>query len=240
MISIKHGLYFCDEHHILGNGNFLAAAVPSGHPQSDLAHVGSAPARERQKSGHMESAKLCCRSHFAAGLKLQDCSGGQQCATPKEFSLLRQSLVRIPPLWLLTKKKSIRCFKRAMRRPEEVRQRNPRISVLRQPNPTHQQRPIPLLRRVNAVNNCQAAALHFQATKTLQSLTSSGISNSTDSDQRLSRSRSPIGQIVTISCAFGGMWCCREVPQECASRITSGCFAGTTGCRYRQWPFRSP
>ena len=30
---------------------------------------------ERQKSGHMESAKLCCRSHLAAELKLQD-SGG--------------------------------------------------------------------------------------------------------------------------------------------------------------------
>src|SRR6516165_3708528 len=82
-------------------------------------------------------------------------------------------------------------------RPEEVRQRNRRIAVLRQPNATHQQRPIPLLRRVNAFNNCQAASLHFQATKTLQSLTPSGISHSTDSDQRLSRSRSPIGQIVT-------------------------------------------
>src|SRR6516225_11705933 len=59
---------------------------------------------ERQKSGHMESAKLCCRSHLAAELKLQDSrgGGGQQCATPKEFSSLRQSLVRVPPPWLLT------------------------------------------------------------------------------------------------------------------------------------------
>ena len=56
--------------------------------------------------GHMESAKLCCRSHLAAELKLEDWSGEQQCATPKEFSLLRQSLVRIPPPQLLTKKKS--------------------------------------------------------------------------------------------------------------------------------------
>src|SRR6516225_10217267 len=31
---------------------------------------------ERQKSGHMESAKLCCRSHLAAELKLHDCPGG--------------------------------------------------------------------------------------------------------------------------------------------------------------------
>ena len=30
---------------------------------------------KRQKSGHMESAKLCCRSHLAAELKLQDWSG---------------------------------------------------------------------------------------------------------------------------------------------------------------------
>jgi hypothetical protein len=28
-------------------------------------------ARERHKSGHMESAKLCCPSHLAAELKLQ-------------------------------------------------------------------------------------------------------------------------------------------------------------------------
>jgi hypothetical protein len=61
----------------------------------------------------MESAKLCCGSHLAAELKLQDWRGRQQCATPKEFSSLRQSLVRIPPPWLLTKKKSIR--------PEEIR-----------------------------------------------------------------------------------------------------------------------
>src|SRR6516165_594848 len=61
----------------------------------------------------MESAKLCCGSHLAAELKLQDWRGRQQCATPKEFSSLRQSLVRIPPPWLLTKKKSMR--------PEEIR-----------------------------------------------------------------------------------------------------------------------
>ena len=163
---------------------------------------------ERQKSGHMESAKLCCRSHLAAELKLQDSrGGGQQCATPKEFSSLRQSLVRVPPPWLLTKKKSVR---RLRIRPEEVRQRNRRIVALRQPNPTHQQRPVPVtpLRRGNALkvvvrylssNNCQAAALHFQATKTLDSLPPPGISHSTD--QRLSRSRSSgDGQIVDWLC----------------------------------------
>ena len=146
-------------------------------------------ARERQKSGHTESAKLCCGSHLAAELKPQDWAGEQQCATPKEFSLLRQSLVRIPPPWLLTKKKSI---------PEEVRQRNRRIAVLRQPKPTRQQRPVPVtpLRRGNALkmvvryltsNNCQAAALHFQATKTLESLPPPGIPHSTTQprDQRL-------------------------------------------------------
>ena len=153
------------------------------------------PRRERQKSGHMESAKLCCGSHLAAELKLQHWPGMQQCATPKEFSLLRQSLVHIPPPWLLTKKKSVR---RLRIRPEEVRQRNRRIVVLRQPNPTHQQRPVPVtpLSRGNALkvvvrylssNLCQAAALHFQATKTLESLPPPGIPHSTTQprDQRL-------------------------------------------------------
>src|SRR5262249_5871712 len=32
-------------------------------------------ARERQKSGHTESAKLCCGSHLAAELKLQGSRG---------------------------------------------------------------------------------------------------------------------------------------------------------------------